>query len=1107
MRKKAKQLTLTLCMLLFTVFAIAQQRTVKGKVVDQSGAPLPNASYQIKGTKMGGVTDAEGNFSIQITGNNSTLVFSDVNHETKEIKVGSQSELTIALQAKNDELVGVVVTALGIKRQQKSLGYATATVQSGDIVKTAPTNFAAALYGKVPGLQVSSSPGGSTSGVVMQLRGVNSISFSSTPLVILDGVPIRDGGFNNGNYWGDQRVRANGIVDLNPEDIESINVLKGAAAAALYGSEGKNGVLVITTKKAKGKGFNVDFNASYFQDQAAYLPKLQNVRGAGFPVPYGVYSSDADGFGSYTLNGTKYRTNVQGSLNFGPLFDGKPILAWDGKVRPYSAQPDRYKNLFQTGHNNMQNIAISSGTDKADIRFSLTHDKFEGISRNSKDERINANFNSTIRFSKNYSVDLIINYMNQTVHNRPYLVDRMINNFGGMMPTFDNGSWYFDKYKTSLGYRYVTGSNRSLTPDENLNIPNYRTDILDYVWNMMSNNEDDLNNRLISSLTNNLTILKGLTLRGRIATDLSFNKTFNKSLSTQPIAYGPSGYFSMSTYNYNILYGDVLLTYDKKLTEDFDLSVMAGYTGRREKGLNTSVGVNGGLGVENKFDLSASYNTPYGSSGQQTYLTTDAFFGTLNLGYKSYAFLEGTLRRDRTSTMNPSNNSFIYPSLNASLILSDIFKLPSVFDYAKLRAAWGVVGSYPQAYIANVAYSSGNLGIQMPGGAPVLTTGTITNPYGNDNIKPEMKKTLEFGLVFDTFNRRLNFDFTYYHDKVYDLLLNQTLPQSMGASTILSNIAQLSNQGFEASINAIPYRSKYFTWSVNLNYFTNKNKIVSLANGANEIVHSDADGNAYQIRSVVGQPVGDIYVHPLLVNTSGQAIISDDGLYKQDPNIMVNGGNSQVKGAGGIMNTFTYKSFALTVTADFKYGGHVIPTGLFWMNSRGITEESLNYMDAAHGGLSYYLDADGKGIATNASQGPNGETVLHDGMLLKGVTGDGKENTNIISQAYYYWNIYNWGGPQYSPSALYYLYVQKNNYLKVREISLAYSLPESVAGKIKAKNLTVSVFARNPFYIYRSIKNMDAEQLTTGNVWFNNLSNAGSQPSTRTFGIMLRAKF
>jgi TonB-linked SusC/RagA family outer membrane protein len=1091
----------------FALVAAAQQKSVTGTVTDDQGTPIPNVSVLLKGSTSGVATNDNGKFSISVPGNSSVLEFSSVGYVSKEVPVGASSSLTVVLNSEQgQQMQGVVVTALGVKRQERSLGYATSTVSSSDIVKTAPTNFASALYGKVPGLQVSQSPGGSTSGVVMQLRGVNSISFSSTPLIILDGVPIRDGSFNNGNYWGDQRVRSNGLTDLNTEDIESVTVLKGAAAAALYGSEGKNGVLVLTSKKAK-KGFNVNFNATYFQNEVAYLPELQNVRGAGFPVPYGIYASGPDGFGSYTLDGTTYRTNLQAGLSFGPKFDGKPILSWDGKVRPYSPQPDRYKNLFQKGQNSSQNVSISSGTDKADIRLSLTHDNFEGVSKNSKDERLNANFTSTIKFSKNYSLDIMINYMNQHVHNRPYLVDRLINNFTGMMPAFDNGAWYYDKYRTSLGYKYVTGTNPSLTPDENLKIPNYRTDILDYVWNMMSNNEDDYNNRLISSITNNLTIIDGLTLRGKIATDATFNQTFSKNLSSQPVQYGPSGYYAQSNYNYSILYGDVLATYMRNITKDLEFSIMGGYSGRREKGMTTNVGTNGGLSVENKFDLSASYNTPFSSGGGQSYFTTDAFLGTLNFNYKNYAFIEGTIRRDRTSTMNPNNNSFVYPSVNASLVLSDMFKLPTVINYAKLRASWGTVGSYPQAYLANVAYNTGNLGVQLPGTNPVLTTSTITNPYGNDNIRPEMKKTYEFGLAIETFERRLNFDFTYYHDNVYDLLINLSLPQSMGASTILSNVAQLSNNGFEANINAIPVRTKNFQWSLSLNYFSNKNKIDKLATGSDELIHSDNDGNAYQIKSVVGHPVGDIYVHPLLVNSKGQPIITSDGLYQQDPNKMVSGGNSQVKGAGGFNNTFSYKNFDLTLVTDFKYGGYVIPTGLFWMNSRGITKESLKYMDADHGGLSYYLDGDLRGIPTSAAQGPNGETVLHDGMLLPGVTADGKENTNIISQAYYYWNIYNWGGPQYSPSALYYLYVQKNNYIKMREISLAYTLPTKMSEKVWAKRLTVSVFARNPFYIYRTIKNMDAEQLTTGNVWFNNISNAGSQPSTRTFGAMLRATF
>ncbi|GAB3027525.1 SusC/RagA family TonB-linked outer membrane protein [Niabella terrae] len=1104
MKKTMQRILLLWFASCIALLSYAQQRTVTGTVTDEQGNGLPNVSLVVKGATQGGVTDENGKFSVTVNSNDDILEFSAVGYSTQSVSVGSNQTLTVVLLKSGAELEGVVVTALGVKRQQRSLGYATSTVPAGELIKTAPTNFAGALYGKVPGLQVSQAPGGSTAGVVMQLRGVNSISFSSTPLIVLDGIPIRDGAFNNGNYWGDQRVRGNGLVDLNPEDMESVTVLKGAAAAALYGSEGKNGVLLITTKKAKGKGFSVDFNATYFQDQVAYLPRLQNVRGGGFPVPYEFYESDENGFGHYTLNGTDYRTSVQAGLSFGPKFDGQPILSWDGQVRPYSAQPDRYKNLFQKGNNTTQNIAISSGTDNADIRFSLTHQNFEGVSRNSQDEKLNANFNSSIRFSKNYSLDIMINYINQHVHNRPYMIDRMINNFTGMMPSFDNGDWYYDKYKTSLGYKYVTGDNPSLTPDENIRIPNYRTDILDYVWNMMSNNVDEYNNRLISSITNNLTIAKGLSLRGRLATDLTFNRTLNKSLSTVPVQYNPSGEYTQATFNYNILYGDLLLSYDTKLTDDLSLNATAGYTARQEKGMRTSVGTNGGLAVENKFDLSASYNTPYNSSGEQTYLTTDAFLGTVNFGYKDFAYLEGTIRRDRTSTMHPDNNAFVYPSVNASLILSEIFTLPQAIDYAKLRASWGTVGSYPGAYLANVAYNTGNLGIQFPDGNPVLTTSTITNPYGNDKIRPERKKTVEFGLAVETLKRRLNFDFSYYHDNVYDLLINLSLPQSMGASTILSNVAELSNNGFEVGVNAIPVMTNDFRWNLSISYYTNKNKIVSLADNSNELIHADYDGNAYQIKSIVGKPVGDIYVHPILVNDAGVPIVTEDGLYQQDPNKMVSGGNSQVKGAGGIQNTFSYKNFALSFNTDFKYGGYVIPTGLAWMHSRGITEESLRYMD---NGLSYYLDENYKGIATSAATGPNGETVLHDGMLMEGVTADGNPNTNIVSQAYYYYATYQWGGPQYTPTALYNLFVKKNNYIKMREISLAYTLPTKVSQKIWAKRLTVSVFARNPFYFYRSIKDMDAEQLTTGNVWYNNLNNAGSQPSTRSFGAMIRANF
>jgi len=1093
------------CFILSSAVVLAQEKkTVSGVVTDAKGAPLSGVTVQEQGSKKMTLSDANGKFSLQVN-RNATLVLSYVGFEEMLVKTGSSDSYNVSLQEKKGNLNEVVVTSLGISRKQRALGYAATTVKAEELVKTAPTNFATALYGKAPGLQISAAPGGSMSGVAVQIRGLNSISFASNPLIIMDGIPIRDGGFNSGDYWGDGRTRANGLVDLNPEDIENISVLKGAAAAALYGSEGRNGVLVITTKSGKNKkGISVDFNTNYFQDKIAYQPRYQNVRGAGFPVPWGVYNSDAEGFGHYNLNGTEYRTMIQGSLNFGPVFDGKPILSWDGQVRPYSAQPDRYAALFQTAHNSTQNIALVGATDNFNTRLSVTRQHSEGLSLNSKNDRISTSLNSSLKLGKTNTVDVVINYINQKIHNRPLLVDRMINNFTGMMPAFDNGAWYLNKYQTSLGYKYVTGDNQSLTPDENLKIPNYRTDILDYMWNVNKNTIDETSNRIIGSITDTWQIINGLSLRGRVATDMtSFNEQ-DKNYSSTPLLFGASGMYGVKTNTYTVLYGDVLLTYNRKITQDLDLSLMGGYTATKESGYTTNVSTDGGLITENWFDIKASKNT-YSSNTTQSFLIKDALLGTLNLNYKNYLYAEGTIRRDRTSTMYPTNNAFVYPSVNAGFILSDAFKLPDMFNYAKIRASWGIVGGYPPPYVANIAYSLTNYGIQS-GSYPVLST-TTQGVYGNNKISPEKKHETEFGIEVKMLHNRLGVDMSYYSAKNVDQILTLTLPSSSGANSILANIGTLANKGFELSLNAVPVQTKDLRWSIIFNYFKNQNKILKLTTGSNELLHGDYDGNAYQIKSIVGQPVGDIYSHPTLKNDKGENIISSDGLYQADPNKMEKYGNVQPKGAGGILNSVTYKNFTLDFNIDFKYGGYVIPTGLFWLTSRGLTEESLNYMDAAHGGMSYYLNSDGKGVQTTASQGPNGEVVMHDGMLLDGVTADGQKNTNVVSQAYYYWVTYNWGGPQYSPTTLYNLYIKKNDYLKMREISLTYNLSPRIAGKILAKRLAVSVFARNAFYLYRTIKDMDAEQLTTGNTWLSNVNNAGSQPASRTFGVMLRASF
>lgn len=1100
-------LILLLVILANSAFA---QVLVTGKVTDDSG-PLPGVSVTAKGT--GTQTTVNGTYSIKVA-KGSILKFSFLGYLTKEVKVEDQTVINVKLVANSAQLGEVVVTSLGISKEKKSLGYASATVKADELTKTAPTNFATALYGKVPGMRIEAAPGGATSGVAIQLRGVNSILNSSSPLIIMDGVPIRDGawGIDGGN-----RIQSNGLVDINPEDIESISVLKGASAAALYGSQANNGVILITTKSGKGtQGVRVDINANYTQDRIAYQPDYQHVRGAGMPVQLGIYSEDANGFNSntYNINGTPMRALVQGSLNFGPVFDGKPILSWDGVVRPYSAQPNNNAALFQKPENSNINVAISHAAENSNTRFSLTHINTEGLSLGSHNEKVTANLNTTFKLSKSYSVDVLVDYIHQDIYNRPYSTDRLVNNFTGMMPTFDNGQWYLNKYKTSLGYKYVTGTNQSLTPDENLIYPNRRTDILDFVWNVEENKVHESSNRLISSITNNWQIVRDLKLRARFSTDLTSGNIITKTSTAIPTVFGyttdNSGNFGISTSTDNILYGDLLLTYNKKINSDLEVSVLGGVTAEKDYGYYTSVRTNG-LNADNNFDFAASYLPLIGGGSvlspytDQNSLSKDALLGTVNFNYKSFLYLEGTVRRDRTSTMAPNNNAFVYPSVNSGFVFSDAFHLPSFISYGKLRGSWGIVGNYPSPYQANIAYNQANLGVQAPGTGSVLTT-TTASFFGNDAIRPEKKHEYEFGLETKFFHNRLGLDLTYYNARIVDQILQLSLPQSSGASSILTNVGELSNKGWELALTGTPVQTEKFSWDAGLNFAANQNKVLKLANGANELIHQDFDGNAAVLKSVVGQPMGDFYAHPIATDSKGNKIVGDDGVYQLDATKMVKYGNMTPKVVGGFYSTFRYKSFTLEAFTDFRFGGSVMPSGLFWMTSRGLTKESLNHMDAAHGGLSYYLDANGHGIQTNAAQGPTGQTVYHDGMLMPGVTTSGAPNTNVISQAYYYWNVYNWGGPQYSESE-YSLYIQKNSYIKMREISFGYTIPNSIASKLKAKNIKLSVFGRNLFYIYRTIKGMDAETLTAGNMWNQQVSNAGTNPSTRTFGAMLRASF
>ena len=1090
MRKFLRFLTVPL--LLWGLLANAQTRKLSGKVTSSDSKPVAAATIAVKNSKVKTVSNENGQFNLTVPNGSVTLEVSSIGYLSKQVTVGAnQSSVEVVLAANQNELSEVVVTALGITKDKKALGYATTTIKSESIVQAAATNFATALYGKAPGVTIGATPGGATSAVNISIRGLSSISGKTQPLIVMNGVPIRDGEVSNNDYWGDQRIRGNGLLDINPEDIENISILKGASAAALYGAEAVNGVVLITTKTGAGrakKGLGVDFSSSVSVDQVAYLPQYQQIRGAGAPLNVNNSGQDAAGFIYYTVNGQQVRALPAFSINFGAKFDGKDIMTWDGKIRPYVAQKNNYAGLFQDANNNTTSVAISNSSENSNMRFSLTHSENEGVSVGAKNIKNIANLNTSFKLGKSFTTDIMVNLINQSTHNRPYSVDRLLNNFTGMIGIFDNGQWYQDKVLTSQGYRYVTGTGQSSTPSENIIYSNFRGDIADYMYRVKANTSDEESNRLISSMTNSWQISKHLKFRSRISTDFTNMKTENRTRTEKPLVFGYSGGFGMSNYSNVINYTDALLTYTNKIGQDLEVNVTGGYTASKESSTTLSRSTNGGLSTENLYDIAASVNTA--NSGSSRYnLVKDAFIGTMNASYKNYLFAEATLRRDRTSTMNPNNNSFIYPSVNTSFIFSDALDMPSWLTYGKLRASWGIVGNYPSIYSANIAYNQSTLGVQT-GSNPVLFTQIPTSGFGNDKIRPEEKHEIEFGLETRFFKNRFGFDLSYYNAQIVDQILPLTLPAASGASSILTNIGTLRNQGIELALNGTIAQNKNFKWEATINMAKNINKVEKLAPGLTSLLHADYDGNAAQLVSQVGQPMGDILAHPVLTDAKGNMVVGSDGLYLLDGSKMVKYGNAMPKLTGGIINGFTYKNFTLDALIDFRYGGSVMPTGINWMTSRGLTEESTKFMDAAHGGLTY----------------TSGGVTYNDGMLMPGVKSDGSKNDIIVSQAYYYWNTYNWGGPMYSNSR-YELYIKENTYVKMREIAIGYNFGSNIAKKIGANKLRLSVFGRNLFYLYRTLKDIDSEQTTAGSRWYQNVSNVGTNPSSRTFGVMLRASF
>ena len=1096
--------------LLFAGSAGAQEtKTIKGMVRDVTGEPLIGASVIEKGTNNGVITDVDGNFTLTVPAD-ATLSIAYMGYATREIHLAKrkkQGDLRVTLREDSQQLKEVVVTAMGIKKDTKRLGYAVSTIESDEIVKAGATNFASAMYGKAPGIRITQTQGGSAGAVSINVRGLTSITGNNQPLIILDGVPIRNGGTGKSTdfaeFGNDGQIRSNGLVDINPEDIESVSVLKGASATALYGSEAANGAVVITSKRAKSGKLTVDFTAQVTANLPAYLPKVQTVYGPGrYNMEYSDYEKQTGGFYQRTMNGESYRSLYNTTMSFGPKYDGSDVLYWDGKMRPYLPATDNpWKELFRTGWNQTYNLAISQGTETSSNRFSYT---FMGETPNSLTgsfTKHNFKLTGSYKPARTLNIEYSLNYIVQDVKDRPQTSLNLYGSFSNMFSSFMDIPYLKQSYVTSLDYRNTyAGGDATLTPDEAWAYdPGYLNGVSNMLWNMYHHHSKETENRLIGMIRPTWQITNWLSLRAQLSTDITDTKQTLEYETERPNSlYDPSGSFQNINRRYDIVYGDVMLNFNYNIRR-FDIAATLGWTGRYENMNNMRVSTNGGLVTENWFDLNASRYTA-SSTLQRMELLKTGYMGTLSLGWDNYLFLELTGRQERSSTLK--DQSFFYPSANLSFLFSNAFRMPAWWNHGKLRLSYGVVGNAPETYAANIIYEQGS--------DNGFTWNYVPSSWGNANIRPEKKYEYEIGFESKFLNNRLGFDVSYYNNRVKDQILSTPQPSTSGVKYVLMNVGEVANEGWDISVSATPVLTKNFRWDLTANYGIYRNKVVKLADGVPYLEISNIGGGGAKIQAVEGRPMGDIYVQVPQMNENGEYLVSDKGLYMNQTELQ-RVGNINPDGVGGLFSSFSYKNIFLDFSIDFRIGGDVINEMYQYSTASGLTPESLQFRDTEHGGLSYYYpgnnNASGVPVQVDPSlgAGPNGETVYHDGVILPGVVAStGEKNTRIIPAGYYYNQTYNWGT---QPEQLTYRHsVFDNSYVKLRELTIGYQFPEKLISKLGMTRLSVSVFGRNLFYFYKALKNYDAES-SVGTSWASQAVVGGSTTATRNFGVSLRASF
>ena len=1006
--------------------------------------PVIGATIMEKGTGNGTSTDFDGKFSIKVA-QGATLVVSYVGAQTQEVKAAA--DMTINLKEDSKTLGEVVVTALGIKRERKALGYGLDEVKGEAFAKAKETNVINSMAGRVPGLVVQNTAGGPAGSSRVILRGTTEMTGNNQPLYVIDGVPMDNTNFGSAGTEGGYDL-GDGISSLNSDDIEPMSVLKGPAASALYGSRASHGVILITTKKAAKDTWSVEYNGTLtFDTQLAKWNNLQQIYGMG---RNGLYSIDA-------------RSNTNKS--WGPKADGTNMLKYyDGVERPYLIIPNNTGNFFRTGLTATNTVVVSSSNGKTGVRFTFTDLRNKDIVPNTGMNRDVFNLRANTSLGK-VDLDFTANYTHEYVKNRPALGNSK-NNVGKNLMTLAT-TYNQDWLRT---YEDINGNYANWNGNDPYNTNPY--------WDVYKNSNISkkdlfrLNGRVIYNVTDHLKF------QGTVGAEIT---NFNFEDFKAPTTPGyESGYMQRSQFNNQMYNAEIMGIYNNSWG---DYSFTGTFGGNLYKVDNkTTLLTAKDMTIRDVVALMSFNDKSTEEESWRKQIVSG--FAAANFGWRNMLYLDATVRCDKSSTLPIKNNIYVYPSFSASWLFSELIKAGSAMPYGKLRLSWAQVGSDTNPYQLGLTY--GKSKFSYPG----YTIGSINNTtLPNQDLKPTMTNSFECGLEMKFLNYRMGLDFTFYTQNSRNQIIGLASSGASGYPYRLINAGEIENTGIEIALNTRPVVAGDFTWDLNINFSKNNNKVKKLVDDVQLFELEKAQWCNVMVAAQVGENYGAIMGNDFLRNENGDILIDPStGLPKYTDTYKVLG-NASWDWTGGLLTTLTWKNLSLTAIFDAKFGAD-----LFSMSARGVYE-SGKAMETLAGREEWYKSEEKRMELGYAKNDPNWTPT--GGFIAPGVLDDGNDTpNNIIINPEDYWMFVtrNIATP----------FIYDNSYVKCREITLAYTFPTEWF-KNKIKGMSISFVARNPFIVWKNIPNIDPDSN------YNNTTGMGleygSLPSRKSFGFNVNVKF